>query len=282
MSVLADTLAWALRKRILRGKLRKLALRAISGVAYDICIEGVRLRCHLGDNNCEHGTFIRGLRVANDALGQVFYGLKPGDIFVDIGANAGIFTTMGAKQVGPRGRVIAIEPAPKMVDRLRANVAANGFTNVAVFEMAVGSTSGFQTLHLKPGSHGEYSLASGSMGGSSSEVQVAPLADIITAAGVDRIDYLKIDIEGFEDRALVPFIQQAPSALWPKQIFIEIARHSAWKEDCVATLLGVGYAEIWRSKTDILLALTGEVGRMIAPELPKVPPRSEAPEPHRH
>ena len=44
------------------------------------------------------------------------------------------------------------------------------------------------------------------------EVEVAPLADIITAAGVDRIDYLKIDIEGFEDRALVPFIQQAPSA----------------------------------------------------------------------
>ena len=256
MPVLVDTLAWAIRKRILRGKLRKIALRAMSGVAYEICIEGVRLRCYLDDNSVERGIFIRGLDAGNDALRQVFYGLKPGDIFVDIGANAGIFTAMGAKQVGPRGCVIAIEPAPEMVDRLRANVAANGFTNVAVFQMAVGSTSGVGTLHLHPRGHGQSSLAFGSMGGASIEVEVAPLADIITAAGVDRIDYLKIDIEGFEDRALVPFIQQAPSALWPKQIFIEIAQHKAWKEDCVATLLGVGYAEAWRSKTDILLART--------------------------
>src|SRR5262245_21914704 len=137
----------------------------MSGVAYEICIEGVRLRCHLDDNSTERGIFIRGLRAGNDALRQVFHGLKPGDIFVDIGANAGIFTAMGAKQVGPRGCVIAIEPAPKMVDRLRANVAANGFTNVAVVEMAVGSTSGYQTLHLKRGSHGESSWAFGRMGG---------------------------------------------------------------------------------------------------------------------
>ena len=145
MPVLVDTLAWAIRKRILRGKLRKIALRSMSGVAYEICIEGVRLRCYLDDNSVERGIFIRGLDAGNDALRQVFYGLKPGDIFVDIGANAGIFTAMGAKQVGPRGCVIAIEPAPEMVDRLRANVAANGFTNVAVFQMAVGSTPGVET-----------------------------------------------------------------------------------------------------------------------------------------
>src|SRR5262245_29523441 len=109
---------------------------------------------------------------------------------------------MGAKQVGPRGCVIAIEPVPNMADRLRANVAANGFTNVVVLQMAVGSAPGLQTLHLHPRGHGRSSLAFGSMGGGSIEVQVVPLADIITAAGVDRIDYLKINIEGFDDRAL--------------------------------------------------------------------------------
>jgi hypothetical protein len=44
-----------------------------------------------------------------------------------------------------------------------------------------------------------------------------PLAHIIAAAGVNRIDTMKIDIEGFEDRALMPFIATAPRSLWPRQ-----------------------------------------------------------------
>lgn len=73
------------------------------------------------------------------AINLITADLHPGDVFVDIGANCGLFTVFAGPKVGPTGKVLAIEPIPEMARRLKFHVAANAFGNVAVCEKAVGS-----------------------------------------------------------------------------------------------------------------------------------------------
>ena len=251
---LASVVAWAIRNRVLRGKLRQIAQRALSGTGHDIEVDGIRLRCYLADNATERDIFRHGADAPRVGLKRVMEVLKPGDVFVDVGANCGIFTTFAAKCVGPEGHVIAIEPIPEMIERLRFNVDANGFTNVSIFETAVGDQVGTVALHIDPRNRGKSSMAPGAVG-ASIQVSVTPLADVIVSAGVRRIDSLKIDIEGFEDRALAPFISAMPHSLWPRRIFMETVHSKRWMIDCVEILLEAGYTRVWQDERDIALEL---------------------------
>ena len=250
----------ALRQRIARGAMkgpvRKLLARISS--EYDVKVDGLKLRCRVNDNYTEQMALERNGHTNRIAIDVITKDLKPGDVFVDIGANCGLFSVFAARKVGPTGRVIAIEPLPAMLARLRFNVAANGFTNVMVCPTAVGAQPGEARIHVSTKQYGHASLVGTE--GEELTVPVTPLLSIVESAGVMRIDALKIDIEGFEDRALMPFIRSAPRQLWPARIFMEVDHASRWQEDCLGGLLEAGYREHWRSGSDILLALP-EAGR---------------------
>jgi FkbM family methyltransferase len=72
--------------------------------------------------------------------------LGPGDVFYDIGANIGFFSTVGGRLVLPGGSVFAFEPFPESAARARENAARNGFGHVIVVEAAVGGEMGRTTL----------------------------------------------------------------------------------------------------------------------------------------
>jgi len=108
----------------------------------------IKLCIHLGDNSTEADILAHGVNASRVGLSKVIDGLKPGDVFVDAGTNCGIFTTFAANRVGARGHVVAIEPIPEMVRRLRLNIATNGFGNVSIFESAGRRTWYFPPLHL--------------------------------------------------------------------------------------------------------------------------------------
>jgi FkbM family methyltransferase len=245
----------ALRQRVARGAIkgpvRKLLARL--GSQYDVEVDGLKLRCRVNDNYTEQMALERNGHTNRIAIDMITADLKPGGVFVDVGANCGLFVVFAARKVGPSGRVIAIEPLPAMLARLRFNIAANCFTNVTVCPTAVGAQRGKATIHVSPRQYGHASLVA--TDGEELTVPVTPLQAIVESAGVRRIDALKIDIEGFEDRALLPFIRFAPRHLWPARIFMEVDHASRWQEDCLGGLLEVGYREHWRSGSDILLAL---------------------------
>jgi hypothetical protein len=69
---------------------------------------------------------------------------------------------------------------------------------------------------------------------------------------VDRIDAIKIDVEGSEDRILVPFFRDAPQSLWPQLLIIEDTR-DVWSTDLFSLLTKVGYAIAVRSKQNVML-----------------------------
>jgi FkbM family methyltransferase len=68
--------------------------------------------------------------------------IGPGDVVFDVGANAGYYTLLAARRVGPRGKVIACEPDPRIAAFLRLHVEANCLRNVTVVESALGVESG--------------------------------------------------------------------------------------------------------------------------------------------
>ena len=71
--------------------------------------------------------------------------LKPGDVFVDIGAHIGFFTLLAARVVGDSGKVISFEPTPSTFTLLKANAGRR--RNVALENLAVWSATGSLTLN---------------------------------------------------------------------------------------------------------------------------------------
>lgn len=219
-----------------------------------ITIGGVRLKCH-ADNATEYSLAI-GRRHELVSAARILGPLRAGDVFVDIGANCGLFSLIAAKRVGSTGRVVAIEPGAEMVRRLNDNLRANGFTNVELVPSAIGKSDGTTVLHVPRSQHGESSLFTSDLTDVVSEpVPIRPLASVLRSLGLDRITVLKIDIEGAEDQALIPFFEATERALWPRQIFMETQWRSRWEDDCLGYLKGIGYEVKWQDEADAILVL---------------------------
>jgi hypothetical protein len=71
---------------------------------------------------------------------------------------------------------------------------------------------------------------------------------------------LKIDVEGYEDRVLLPFVAAAPRSMWPRRILMETHWRSRWEQDCLEGLREAGYRVAWEKRPDCLLVLSGEDG----------------------
>lgn len=166
--------------------------------------------------------------------------LKEGDVFVDIGANIGGYSLWAAKFVGKSGKVIALEPQPKVLERLYANVGLNPDLPITIIPMAAGEKNETMRMSISAANDGEGSLARQEQGGGYIEVQVKPLVDILADNGIDHIDGLKIDVEGFEENVLLPFFANAPKSLWPKLMVLERG-DGDWKTDLKTHLLSIGY-----------------------------------------
>jgi hypothetical protein len=71
--------------------------------------------------------------------------------------------------------------------------------------------------------------------------------------GIERIDVMKIDIEGMEDQVLLPFFRKAPRSLWPRAIVGEHIFAPRWREEC----LSLGYCQQWQTRYNCGLTLRG-------------------------
>jgi FkbM family methyltransferase len=128
--------------------------------------------------------------------------LKPGDVFVDVGANLGLYALLAAHAVGPRGRVYAFEPTAEACDRLRMNVSLNGFQNICVQQVALSDRAGLTSIHLaESGWDAWNSLAAGSVNESGGCETVATRTwDEFAAENelAGNVTLMKIDVEGWE------------------------------------------------------------------------------------
>jgi FkbM family methyltransferase len=124
--------------------------------------------------------------------------LKPGMSVVDVGANVGVYALSMARSVGPHGHVYAFEPCSETRDFLDAGIKANGLTNVTVSSTALSDQLGQAVL-----GHGMSSeLHSLTTDGPGEPVMLTTLDAEDAAGRWQRVDFLKLDAEGAEEKIL--------------------------------------------------------------------------------
>jgi len=130
--------------------------------------------------------------------------LPAGGTFVDVGAHIGVYSLKAAQAMGSQGHVIAIEPNPETVQKLRDNIQASGDNNIAVQPVACSDSETDLDLFAAARSNtGETSLSRANAAQAGTvravyHVHARPLDAILEAAGVARVDVVKIDVEGAE------------------------------------------------------------------------------------
>jgi len=127
--------------------------------------------------------------------------LKPGMVFLDLGANIGYFSAIAAALVGPRGRVFAFEPLPSSFIRLRQNLC--GFEQAVIYNCEASDKNGRNWFYFHARESGWGSLFSDHDLTERMQVSTVRLDDWVRDAAVERLDFLKIDIEGSEHAALL-------------------------------------------------------------------------------
>ncbi|MBA6411961.1 FkbM family methyltransferase [Parahaliea sp. F7430] len=148
--------------------------------------------------------------------------LKPGDVFVDVGANIGYFTVLAAERVGSSGKVFAFEPAPDNFALLLANVRDNGFNDqVEALAAGLGSESVEARLHLSEDNLGDHQLFATEQARHSVPVSLLCGAQYL-ATRLSRIDMLKVDTQGFEFQVIEGLLPLLLSLAQPPQILIEL------------------------------------------------------------
>lgn len=145
--------------------------------------------------------------------------LKPGDHFVDCGANVGYVTLLASRIVGPTGKVDAVEPEPHNRARLLEHLSANGVANTTVHDVALGDRAGIASIYFPPpasNNHGTSSLYAPTPDATPTEVRVARLDDLVQ--GLPAL--IKIDVEGAEPLAIDGMVKLLASPK-PPAIVIE-------------------------------------------------------------
>jgi FkbM family methyltransferase len=123
--------------------------------------------------------------------------LQPGMCVVDVGANIGYFTLLAARRVGRTGRVFAIEPSPYAADRLDKTISKNEISHVRLERCGLGQRRGEVLLYdAEKGNHSPTML--GDSGTPGKLVPIRSLDECVREWSIDRIDLLKVDVEGYE------------------------------------------------------------------------------------
>jgi len=124
--------------------------------------------------------------------------LRPGDLFMDIGANIGWYTLIGAATVGPNGRVIAFEPEPENFGLLEKNVLANQLEQqVNLIQAAVSDVKGTTSLHLSDDNMGDHRIFGSTEARLTIEIPVTTLDECVSREGMP-IRLIKMDTQGSE------------------------------------------------------------------------------------
>jgi len=165
---------------------------------------GYRFHCSLRDH-IACSVFFSGCYEAQESA-FVRGWLCPGMSFVDTGANWGLFSLLAASLVGPSGRVISLEPDPRVFLKLKSNIERNQLKQVEAFQVAAAD----REAELLLAGHDGVNQNSGmsrlvESGGTSSltfSVRSQRLDSLLDETGLDTIDLLKMDVEGAEHMVL--------------------------------------------------------------------------------
>ena len=127
---------------------------------------------------------------------------REGMTFLDVGANIGYYTALAARAVGPNGKIIALEPDPESFKYLEQTIAANEVGNVKAFQCAAADREAKMTLHISKDNRGDNRLYEPDPKWPKVTVSARPADELLKEAGVSQVDFIKIDVQGFESSVI--------------------------------------------------------------------------------
>lgn len=122
--------------------------------------------------------------------------IQPGAVVLDVGANFGYYSMMLAVALRGEGEIHAFEPAEETFAKLARHVAINRIACIHAHRMALSDAPGSAAMHHRDGNSGAAYLEPGE------EVPVSTLDQFAAEHALGRVDFIKLDVEGFEERVL--------------------------------------------------------------------------------
>ena len=180
--------------------------------------------------------------------------IKSKNIFLDIGANIG-FYSINAASYGFK-KIHAFEPIPKVVERLKTNIYLNNYQGIIeVVPFGLGESN--QNLEIR---YGPYNIGEGSLINSHPHMTNCDVVKIITLKNylnklkIKKVDAIKIDVEGYEDKALLPYLKSINTlSNLPNLIIIEHSSSEIWTDDIISWLFKKGYKEAYKSRSNTIM-----------------------------
>ncbi len=211
----------------------------------DTSVGQIRLRVNLKDNISER-KFLTMPQFFDpeelDLISKYFKGNNKNSVFVDVGANVGIYSLWAALFMQGKGTILAIEPNLLAHERLMYNCALNTFAkNIKGCNVALSDHDGFETLFIGQSNLGEASCVHKTE--TPIKVKAIKLSTLLSNHKIKKVDILKIDVEGAEPLILMQFFDHSSKALYPKALIIENS-------------IPIDFAEYLKKKGYVLFAQT--------------------------
>ena len=176
--------------------------------------------------------------------------LRDGDVALDVGANIGMMTLLMSRCVGPRGRVVAFEPNPSCVARMRSALEVNAIRNVDIREFGLANVAGSCALTVVGAHTGTGSLADLAAFSDGREPirrleTRVEIGDEQAIPGEERLSLIKIDVEGFEEKVLVGLrrtLERRRPMVISEMLETNLARAGSSRTRVFALMTGLGYS----------------------------------------
>ncbi|MGB8124685.1 MAG: FkbM family methyltransferase [Pseudolabrys sp.] len=150
--------------------------------------------------------------------------------------------------------MLAVEPETGNFEGLLFNIQSNPGMPIRAIQTAL-SDAPAELVVVRPGKDRGgarvRSAAAAPEKGAAQRIQAQTLLQLLQSERIDRLDAIKIDVEGCEDRILVPFFRSARRLLWPRLLIIEDAG-DAWSMDLFSFLVTTGYTIAARSEQNVM------------------------------
>lgn len=233
--------------------------------ASEVALDRVNLFVHPSDNYTEEQLWLNGRPPEAKSLQRLSdIAEDKRTLFLDIGANCGVFTVPLARVVAGGSRFFAFEPNPVMAERLKYNLSINEIDDpVHVERVALGREEGTAELIVHSVNYGQSSLKSVRKRRQAGKltVPVKPLLPYLEDADSFDVCLLKIDVEGYEDAVLMPWLAAADGKNMPDGILMETAHTNQWGGDLLGAIERAGYVREFEEEGNTLFLY--EQGRAI-------------------
>lgn len=238
------------------GKLKKIYSRILTRInkdnPIDITYHDIKFRLYPHNNTIESKILVSSRLREGKELEIISGFIKNGGVFLDIGANVGYYSLMAAKLGATK--IISVEPNPIVLDRFKRNIKFNRFDRkIKTFQIGIGAKKSTMELQLSHIDMGSSSIINSKLNSDKILIKIIPLSELLKKEGITKVDVLKIDIEGFEDRALFPYFETLDKNLYPRLILMEDSSQTDWERNIFDWLLANGYKVLARTRGNTLI-----------------------------